>query len=83
MNAYPRMPEEYDDDCDDEYYDNEYDPSEDDDNFCGEKGCFFPAYDQCQCCGCGLCVMHSETGCGFCLECPTREWIDEQNATTF
>lgn len=34
--------------------------------------------DQCQCCGGGLCYMHSETGAGFCKNCPTQEWIAEQ-----
>ena len=35
--------------------------------------------EMCQCCGGWLCFMHSETGAGFCRNCPTREWIDEQS----
>lgn len=34
----------------------------------------------CQCCGGWLCHRHAETGAGFCKSCPTKEWIDEQQA---
>ena len=71
--GYPYDEFEYDEDYDD--YDD-YD--ENDCAFCDIKGCLLPASDMCQCCGKWLCHMHHETGCGFCSECPTKEWIDEQ-----
>ena len=59
---------------------DEDDYEDEDDNFCNEKGCFFHATDCCQCCGVGLCHMHLELGCGFCRNCPSKEWIDEQKS---
>lgn len=34
----------------------------------------------CQCCGGWLCHRHAETGAGFCKTCPTKGWIEEQEA---
>jgi hypothetical protein len=67
---------------DDEEWEWEYcdDLEEDDDDpeiACVDCGA--PGSDYCQCCGGCLCHRHSETGCGFCKNCPTQEWIDEQS----
>jgi len=67
--------------------DDLYDPFEDEDNYAHEEDddpetacmeCDKPGIDACQCCGGPLCGMHSEIGCGFCKDCPTQEWIEEQ-----
>lgn len=77
MTVYGRMLEE-----DEEPY--FYDPFEDEDNYAHEEefcvNCGRPGVDGCNCCGGWLCGMCSETGCGFCEDCPTEEWIAEQRS---
>ena len=60
---------------DDDYGDSDY-PDDDPENACAE--CGRPGIDSCQCCGAPLCGMHGEIGAGFCNDCPTAEWIAEQ-----
>jgi hypothetical protein len=66
------------DDEQDDWYD------EQDDRFYYERACVdcgTEGIDLCCCCGGWLCGMCSEVGCGFCNNCPTEEWITEQEAT--
>lgn len=60
-----------------------YDEYEDGDRCDYETACIdcgAPGIDLCCCCGGWLCGMHGEIGAGFCRDCPTDEWINEQEA---
>jgi hypothetical protein len=74
-SGYPYDEFEYDED----YYDEDY---YDEGFTCLEDDCNLPTNAECQCCGGPLCHMHNELGCGFCTDCPTQEWINEQHNGT-
>lgn len=63
-------------------YDEWEDEDEDDNDYWNEDNacveCGRPGFDGCCCCGLPLCPMHNEIQAGFCSDCPTPEWIAEQ-----
>lgn len=60
--------------CEDDWSDDDAEWDADSCVDCGNPN----VSDHCQCCAEPLCLMHSETGAGFCRNCPTKEWADEQ-----
>ena len=63
---------------------DEWGESFDDDRDDPESACIVcgdqRTLEECCCCGAPLCPMHYELGAGFCRECPTKEWCEEQES---
>ncbi len=67
------------DDYEYEYYFQDEEDDYDPEGSCVECG-HYPCADCCQYCGMPLCLMHFELGAGFCKNCPTDEWCEEEES---